>query len=56
MRDYYEVTPHLKVVSKEAMVCTHELGSIPKGSGEIVERIVLEHVLRCRGEQQKIIM
>lgn len=55
-RDCYDFTAYLDIVSEEAILFMNKLGSIRKGSGKIIEGIVLDHILRFCGEQIKLIV
>lgn len=52
----YDVTTHLNLVTDEANVFTHELGMVPKGSAEIIEDMLLDHIIRCCGVATKVVI
>lgn len=50
-----DVTAHLSAITRDAVVMSHELGTGQKNSGSIFENILIDHLLKCRGETLKII-
>lgn len=47
---------HVSAINGDAVVFSHKRGTGPKNVGCIVEEIILDHLIRCRGESIKIIV
>lgn len=45
----FDVNAHVSSVTKEAVVFSHEQGTGSKNASAIVEMILLDHLVRCRG-------
>lgn len=45
----FDVSGHVNAITEECHVYSHELGCVAKSGGLIMETILLDHVLRCRG-------
>lgn len=47
----FDVKGHVNTVTNESIVLSNELGSPPNNNGEIMESVIIGHVLRCRGRR-----
>lgn len=52
----FNVNAHVSSVTKEAVVFSHEQGTGPKNASAILEMILLDHLVRCKGESIKIVV
>lgn len=52
----YDVNAHVSAVTGECIVFSHEQGGGAKTGSSIMEVILLDHILRCRGEGIKVIV
>lgn len=52
----FDVSAHASAVTNGAAVFSHEQGPGPKNVSAIIEEILLEHIISCRGEGIKIIV
>lgn len=52
----FDVNAHVSAVTNDAVVLSHEQGTGPKNASAIIEEILMNHVLSCRGESIMIIV
>lgn len=52
----FDVNAHVSAVSKEAVVFSHEQGSGSKNASAILDMILLDHLVRCKGEAIKVVV
>lgn len=52
----YDVNAHLSAITNETIVFSHEQGVGAKTGSSEMELVLLDHILRCRGESIKIIV
>lgn len=52
----FDVSAHVNAIDQEAIAMSYEQGSPPKGRSELIESILIDHILRCRGEGIKIVV
>lgn len=52
----YDITAHVDNVTDNVNVFSNEQGQPPKGRSYIIESILVDHVLRCTGEDIKIVV
>lgn len=52
----YDASAHVSAVNGDCTVLSHEQGSGPKNASSVMELIILDHTLRCRGEGIKVVV
>lgn len=52
----YDVNAHVDVISGRTIVFSHEKGGSQKNASWLIELILLDHIIRCRGEGIKIVV
>lgn len=52
----FDLNAHVSAVTDHALVLSHEQGCGVKSSSVIMEMILLEHIVNCRGERIKMVV
>lgn len=52
----FDVNAHVNAVTKEAIIFSHEQGTGSKNASAIMEMILIDHLVRCKGEAIKVIV
>lgn len=52
----YDLNVHINVVTNEDIILSHGIGAKDKNRGQRMKWILIDHLLRCRGESVKIIV
>lgn len=52
----FDVNAHVSAVTKESVIFSHEQGTGAKNASAIIEMILLDHIVRCKGESIKVIV
>ena len=51
----FDAKAHVSSINNNAVVLSHEQGTGPRIASAFIEEILLDHLLRCRGESVKVI-
>ena len=52
----FNVNAHVNLTTKDSVVFSHEQGSGPRNGSSVMETILLQHLLQCKGEEIKIVV
>lgn len=52
----FDVNAHVVAITDESISFSHEQGTGPKNGSSVLELILLDHLLRCKGEAIKVIV
>lgn len=52
----FDVNAHVSPITREAVIFSHEQGTGSKNSSSIIEMILLDHLVRSKGEAIKIVV
>lgn len=52
----FDVNAHVSSITNDAVILSHEQGTGPKNSAAIIEELLIDHLLRSKGEAIKIIV